>query len=150
MSYARALALGGALLALTACGSGGGALGGIFGGSGFQCNPGTQVQLANPTNGQSGVNPNIGSITIVANGNNNTLFNTYRNWSLVLSDNVDPQMQSSQLNLVSDPNGPHPYGSDFYYSASIQSLPSGRTWNVGLQQNSNGYCSAYPLYTFST
>ncbi len=53
------------VLALTACGGGG--LGSVLGpnpnNGAPQCNPGTQVQLANPQYGQSGVNGNIGQIT---------------------------------------------------------------------------------------
>src|SRR5947209_1795599 len=85
----RLLALSG-ILALAACsGSGsGGGLGNIFGGLGTaSCDPGTQVQLANPQPFQSGVPTNIGQIVIVANGSSNALNSNPANWHLTLSDN---------------------------------------------------------------
>jgi hypothetical protein len=152
MSYLQILAFGSMLLALTACGGGGG-LGSVLGNNGpIECNPGTQVQLANPTPAQSGVNPNIGSITIVANGSNNTLYNSYGQWNLQLVDTFSGQtITGGQLSLVADPNGPHPYASDFYYQASIPQLQPGQNWNVQLVENqSYATCSPYPLNAFST
>lgn len=154
--HKRSLAFMG-VLALTACGGGSG---GIFGPgttTTFQCDPGTSVQLANPTPNQFGVPTNIGSVIIVANGNANTLYNTYGNWQLVLTDNVgDQPIVSSPLSLYSDPNGPHPYASDFYYQGgNLPQLRSGVTYTVSLQDNSqtNGFgtlCNALVLQPFST
>ncbi|MEO6912611.1 MAG: hypothetical protein ABI182_01145 [Candidatus Baltobacteraceae bacterium] len=149
MRFYRLAAAAAVLLGLAACGSGGaGGIGGILGGGALECNPGTQVQLANPGPNQS-VGGGIGSIEIVANGNNNTLYSTYNQWNLQLISNLGDQVTSGSLNLTADPNGPHPYQSDFYYSASIQSLPSGRIWTVELNQTSNN-CTPYPLQSFST
>jgi hypothetical protein len=147
LSIAAALALG-----LSACGGGGNGIGGILGGlnpSGPSCNAGTQVQLANPQPGQAGVSTTIGQITIVANGNNNTLYNTYNQWYLTLTGNgFGNVIQGSNLNLVSYPSGPHPYPSDFYFSSNIGQLPSGTTWQVNLVQQGTG--SVCPLNSFST
>jgi hypothetical protein len=142
------------MLALAACNGGGTSNNGTFSPFGpnpftGQCDPGTQVQLANPQPGQTGVNPGIGSITIVANGNNNTLYNTYSQWNLILQDNFGNTVQGGQLNLTPYPNGPHPYASDFYYQSSIPSLPFGRNWNVGLVQSFSN-CAPYSLFGFST
>ncbi len=73
----RILGLCALLFALDACsGVGSGLLGG--GDGSFPAyDPGTQVQLANPTPGQTDVGTNLGPVTIVANGNSDTLFNTY-------------------------------------------------------------------------
>ena len=120
---------------------------GILGG--LTCNPGTQVQLASPTSNQTGVSPGIGSITIVANGNNNTLYSTYNQWQITLTDNFGGSVSGSQLSLVPDPSGPHPYPSDFYYSSSIGQLTAGRTWTVYLVENNN-LCSPDSLGSFST
>jgi hypothetical protein len=153
LPYLRVLAVGVFTLALAACGGGGG-------GGGFarppgpnpsfaQCDPGTQVQLANPQPGQFGVPTNIGSIIVVANGNNNILFATYPQWFVVLFDNFGNSINGGPLNLTSDPSGPHPYPSDFYYSSSIGNLPPGTTWNAGLV-NSNSNCAPDPLGSYST
>lgn len=102
---------------------------------GGSCNPGTSVQLANPQPYQTGVSPSIGSVTIVANGNNNTLYSNYPQWQVVLLDSYgDPPILGGALQLVADPNGPHPFGSDFYYSSSLngQSLTPGLSWNAYL------------------
>ena len=86
MQTMRFIAPFAAVLALSACGGGGG-LGGVLGGLGGntpQCDPGTTVQLANPAPNQFNVSPNIGQITVVANGNADTLYNTYPQWSVRL------------------------------------------------------------------
>jgi hypothetical protein len=132
------------MLALTACGGGG--LGNILGpiAGTTECNTGTQVELANPQAGQT-VSGNLGQVTIVASGNTNNLYTTYSQWNLVLKDQFGNTVQGGNLSLVSDPNGPHPFGSDFYYASNVGSLPSGQTWQVYLQQNSGSYCSPYLL-----
>jgi hypothetical protein len=145
-----------AAVALAACNGNGGA-GSIFGGGGnpgapyvAQCDPGTQVQLANPLNQQTNVSTNIGSITIVANGNSNVLYTMPSQWSLLLTDGVGDSISTGSLSPVADPNGPHPWGSDFYYSGSLQQqLIAGDTWTVSLLQT-NASCTAQPVGTFST
>jgi hypothetical protein len=140
------------VLLLTACGGGG--LGGVLGPnpvSNIQCDPGTQVQLANPLPGQTGVSGNVGQITIVANGSTNALYDSYGQWYLTLTPQfgVASMVQGGPLSLVPDPHGPHPYGSDFYYASGIAQLPAGVTWNVQLnEQNAN--CLPVPLNSFST
>ena len=139
--------------ALSACGGGGSSsppVNNPFGPSFAQCDPGTQVQLANPLPGQSGVSPGIGSVTIVANGNSNPLYNTYQQWSVVLTDSFGNTYNGGALQLVSDSNGPHPYTSDFYYSSSFQNLPPGRNWSAGLVFANGGNCSPAFLGNFST
>lgn len=150
--HLRFAVLGVLALSLAACsGVGGGllgnygGLGGLFGGN--QCNPGTQVQLANPVPYQTGVNPGIGQITIVANGNNNTLYSTYQSYNIMLQDTNGTQIQGGPLQLVSDPNGPHPYNSDYYYQSSVGTLQYGTQYTAYLTQN--GYCS-FALQSFST
>jgi hypothetical protein len=152
MSLLRLTLSAGLLVALTACGGGG--VGGVLGpnpinGGGPICNAGTQVQLANPQPGQTGVSSTIGQITIVANGNANNLYNTYGQWYLTLTDQFGDTITGGNLKLVSYPNGPHPYGSDFYYASNIGQLRSGTTWQVNLndQTGSGGVC---PLNSFST
>jgi len=147
-----------AALALAACSSGGGGSTAPVGGGlppaygGGQCNPGTAVQLANPLPNQSGVNPNLGSITIVANGSNNALYSSYQSWQIVLQDTYgDQPIFGSPFQLVPDPNGPHPFASDFYYQSSLngQLLPAGYNWNVFLGNVATG-CGTNVIGTFST
>lgn len=145
-NIASLAAAGLCLLAFTSC-SGGGP-GGIFGGPPV-CNPGTQVQLASPTPNQSGVSSGIGHVIIVANGNTDTLYNTYAQWQLILVDNFNGQTTGGSLSLVPDPSGPHPYPSDFYYSSSVPQLATGRNWNVELIQNGNS-CTPASVGSFST
>jgi hypothetical protein len=150
----RLLALSG-ILTLAACGGSGtgGGLGNIFGGGGFNnaCDPGAQTQIVNPEPGQSGVPANIGQIIIVTNGNNNAIFNNPGNWHLFITDNFGGIVDSGSLNPYSYPGGPHPYGSDFYYSGSIPTLQSGMTYTVRLQEGSDGTtCSPFALQSFNT
>ncbi|HEV7180772.1 MAG TPA: hypothetical protein VGN11_12945 [Candidatus Baltobacteraceae bacterium] len=132
---------------LAACGGGGsGSVNPPYGGGG-SCVPGTDVQIANPTPQSQGVPTNIGSITIVANGNSNQLYSTYSNWSLILQGNFGP-ITGGNLALVPR-NGPQPFPSDFYYSASVPSLPGGENFQVQIVNN-NGYCSPVTVGEFST
>lgn len=139
--------------ALTAC-SGSGGLGGlspIFGGAPgmSSCQPGTSVQLANPQPFQTNAS-NVNQITIVADGDSNTLHQSSQNWYVYLVDNSGRQITGGPLNPVSDTNGPHPYTSDFYYGSQLpQTLPSGMTYTAYLGRNDQS-CTAQPLQSFST
>jgi hypothetical protein len=148
MSLGRLAILLTLAVSVAACSGTGGLIGGI--GGILPCNTGTQVQLASPLAGQSGVS-NLSQITLVANGNSNNLYSTYQNWYVYVSNGFGTQIQGGQLNLVADPNGPHPYASDFYYSSQLQqTLAQGQTWNAFLAEQNAGSCSAVPLGSFST
>ena len=137
-----------ATFALAACSaSGGSGLPGNGNPSFTQCNPGTNVQLARPAPNQFGAGT-VSSIEIVANGSSNILNQSPQSWNLQVTDNIGNQYLSGSLNPASDPGGPHPYPSDFFYSAPIQALPAGFTYNVSLVQNAG--CSAYPLSPYGT
>ena len=144
------------LVSLAACSGGnggsynppGGNGNGYGNGYGNQCAIGTNVTLANPTQNAYGVSTAIGSITIVASGNSNNLYQTYPSWSIVLQGTYDT-INGSQLALVADPSGPHPYPTDFYYSSSVPALPSGESFSVLLVNNS-GFCNAQQIGQFST
>lgn len=151
MSFIRLGLAASLLVALTGCGAGGlgNVLGPITGGGGsIQCDPGTQVQLADPQPGQTGVSPSIGRIVIVANGNNNNLYNTYNQWNLTLVDQYGDRINGGNLSLISF-SGPQPYQSDFYYASSIGQMPTGATWNVQLSEP-GATCLPVPLNSFST
>jgi hypothetical protein len=139
------------VLMLTACGGGG--LGGVLGPNPnpLQCDPGTQVQLANPQSGQTGVSPNSGQIIIVADGSTNTLHDNPAAWYITLTPQFGGAsfMQGGALTPADGRTLTHPWASDFYYSSSIGSLTSGATWNVQLnEQNAN--CTPVNLGSFST
>lgn len=158
----RIIVLCGFALALAACsGTGGGLLGGLGnlgglgGGGGIfnsgSCNPGTDVQLANPLPFASNVNPNIGQITIVANGNNNYLGQNYQTMNVTLVDGFGNQYPGGTLQLVADPNGPHPYASDYYYQSSIGPLQPGTTYTAALTLTNSAFGScSYTLQSFRT
>ncbi len=157
MRVLRIITAGALLAALCACGGGGG--GNIFGPGGGNigqqtCDPGTSVQLARPAYGSYA--SNVSNIEIVASGNNNTLSNTYQNWNVSVVNQYSGQtFTGNQLSPVPDTNGPHPFTQDFYYNSQLNTtLPSGNTWNVYLNENNyggyNGYCTAYPVGSFST
>ncbi len=135
-----------ALLALTACS--GSSVGSILGGLGglVTCNPGTQVQLARPSQGQTGAGA-LTSIEIVANGNSSTLGTNYQSWQLQVQANFGNTITGSALALVPDPSGPQPYASDFYYSSSFPALQTGQSYTVYLTQN--GLCQPLNVGSFS-
>jgi len=149
----RLLALSG-ILTLAACRGSGGGLGNIFGGgnSFVNCDPGAQVQLANPQPGASGVPTNIGQIIIVGNTDAGDLHANPTNWHLVLHDNFGNVFDStSSLSLVDGHTLNHPYPNDFYYGASIPGLNGGMTYSVSLQQGTDGIsCTPVPLQSFNT
>ena len=134
-----------AIASLAGCGSSGGSTSFVS----SVCDAGTQVQLANPAPGQSGVSTTMGQVTLVANGNNNTLYNSYTQWHALLVDNFGNPISGGQLNLVSYPSGPHPFPSDFYYSSSMPTLTSGSTWSVYLSRT-DGSCQPLFVGSFST
>ncbi len=145
-------------LALASCSGAGGLLGntglggGVFGSQSTSCNPGTDVQLANPIPFQSGVNPNIGQIIIVANGNNNPLAQNYQSLNITLLDSFGNPTSGGALQPASYPNGPHPYNSDFYYQSAFGPLQSGMTYTAELTVvNTNPFNSCtYTLQSFRT
>ena len=156
----RFFVLSGMALALASCSGAGGILGnggigsiggGIFGSS-TSCNPGTDVQLASPLPFQSGVNPNIGQIIIVANGNNNALSQNYQSLNITLIDNYGNQTSGGALQLTSDTGGPHPYNSDFYYQSGFGPLQPGLTYTAELSvANVSTFNSCtYTLQSFRT
>ncbi len=138
-----------AILGLAACsGSGFGGSNNLPGSN--YCDPQTQVQLANPTQGQNGASPTSGSVIIVANGSNNVLNQNPGGWNLLLTSNgFGGPVNGSSLSAIPYPQGPHPFGSDFYYSSSIPALNSGVTYTVYLGQT-NGSCQSIAIGTFST
>lgn len=145
-----------AALALASCsGAGGllgnGGIGGIFGPS-VSCNPGTDVQLADPLPFQSGVNPNIGHVTIVADGNNNPLGQNYQSLNITLVDGFGNLISGGALQLVDGRNLAHPYSSDFYYQSGFGALQSGMTYTAEITVlNSSTFNScSYALQTFRT
>jgi len=142
----KALALG-CLLAFAACSGNGLGGGGILGGN-ATCQPGTDVTLANPRQGQTGVSTNPGQIEIVANGNNNSLaFNTAQ-WYVVLTSGFST-INGGSLVPYSDPGGYHPYASDFFYTSSISGLPAGTSFNVALARSDQS-CTPAGIGSFST
>ncbi|HET9096820.1 MAG TPA: hypothetical protein VFN37_09175 [Candidatus Baltobacteraceae bacterium] len=151
MSLIRLALASSLVLGLTACGGGGiGNILGPIGGAAAQCDPGTQVQIASPTPGQTGVSGNIGQIVIVANGDTNTLYNTSNQWYVTLTPQYGgSSIQGGNLTPFDGRNLNHPYTSDYYYASSIGQLPSGTTWTAYLnEQNAN--CAPVPLNSFST
>jgi len=146
MNVLRATAVATLLLGITACSGNGTGLLGNNNPFGQQCNPGTSVQLARPSQGQTGVG-SINSVEIVANGQNNTLYQTYQNWQLVAQDSFGNVISGGGLALVSDTGGPHPYTSDFYYSSSFPNLQSGTTYSIQLSESG---CQGVNVGSFST
>ncbi len=141
------------VLALAACGGGGstGTNGIPNPGSNALCDFNSQgLQLARPGPGQTGVSSGTNTIEIVDNGNGDQLFSSYQQFDLILRDNFGNTLVTGPLNLVSDPNGPHPYASDFYYSGTLQGgLVSGDFYTVYLNAP-NTNCTPGQVGSFST
>jgi hypothetical protein len=145
------LPLGATALALAACSSGANS-GNNPSVVGTSCNPGTQLALASPTPNQTGVNPGITQIVVVANGNGNYLFQTFANWQVVLliNNNANQAIPGGALSLTTDDNGPHPFPSDYYYASSISNLQGGLSYAVYLSQENTNCPLVGPVGAFST
>lgn len=113
------------------------------------CDTETQETLASPASNSIGVSTAIRRITIVAAGNSNNLFRAHNQWILTIMDNTGTLWTGSVLQLTPDPNGPHPYSSDFFYSSNIPILDAGRKYQAFLS-TLNGTCAPHPLGSFST
>jgi hypothetical protein len=153
----RFFVFSGLALALASCSGAGGllgnsGLGGGVSGSSTTCNPGTDVQLANPLPFQTGVNPNIGQITIVANGNNNALAQNYQSLNITLIDSFGNRIPGNALQPADGRSYAHPYDSDFYYQSGFGPLQSGMTYTAELTVvNVSTFNScAYTLQSFRT
>lgn len=151
MSLVRLSLASALLVALAGCGGSGGGLGGIIGGlNQVQCDPGTQVQLANPQPYQTSVNPTIGQVVVVANGNGGSLNANPQQWAVYLTNmSTGQETTGGNFSAYSDPSGPHPYGSDFYYNAGIGQLPYGTTWRVQIGEP-GAACNPLDVGTFAT
>lgn len=159
-TFLRLAAAASVTLALYACGGGG--AGSVFNPNpspGYttppQCNIGASVTTSNPQSGAYGVPTSIGSIEIVTNGNNNAIAANPGAWTLGLSNGyASPAPLSGNLNVTSDPNGYHPFPSDYYFNESVPPLQAGQQYTVwvmpaGYSQNGYGSC-ATPVGTFGT
>lgn len=147
---ARAVLLTASLVAVAGCAGGGGSSGTVTPPNSYGlCDPGTQVVLANPQSGQAGVSTGTNSIQIVASGNNNTLYQSYANFDIVLIDGFGNRITSNALTLS---NGTYkPFSSDYFYTGT---LPTGLSFGTNYSAYLNIFssnCQQLPfLGSFST
>ena len=149
---ARALLAASVVVIAAGCGGGGSSSGTALPpqSNGF-CDPGTQVSLASPQPNATGVSPSINHIEIVANGNNNILFQSYTNYDVIVRDRFNGNViTGAPLSLTTDPNGYHPYPSDFYYNSTISGLNFGTVYDAYLNIFNSPCQTPAFLGTFST
>ncbi len=91
----------------------------------------------------------MGQVTIVAMGGSNVLNSSPSQWLITLNDNTGMVWTGTPLKPVSDPSGPHPYPSDFYYASNLPMLNASRTYRAVLSQPT-GTCTPISLGSFST
>jgi hypothetical protein len=123
------------------------------------CDPGTSVQLAfpNDTSGNptpQGVSTTIGHIEIVAQSNTTALGNSAASWDTILIptngfSQIGPAITGGFLTVASDPSGPHPFTTDFYWNSSIPTLQSGVLYVVQLNVPSSN-CTPVTIGQFGT
>jgi hypothetical protein len=136
---------------VVAAGCGGGSGGSAIPGAGNNnniCDFNAQsITIARPT---PGFGQNGNTIEIVSSSGSDDLHSNPSAYDLNLRDNFNNVIITGPLSLVPDPNGPHPYTSDFYYQGTLQSpLQGGLTYNVFLNApNSN--CTPGFVGSFST
>jgi hypothetical protein len=119
------------------------------------CDPQTAVQLAYPndTSGNptpTGVSTSIGHLEIVAQSNTTALGQSSASWDTILVPaNGGAQISGGYLTITSDPNGPHPFGTDFYWNSSIPTLQPGVLYIVQLNVPSST-CASVTIGQFAT
>lgn len=129
------LALLGSIFAATAC-SGGGSSGAAPVPNTQFCGNDTQYALANPQSGQNITANSNATIEIVASGNNNQIYQSFKNFELLLvpannNGSTNGQVATGALSLTTGTFAPFP--SDYYYNGTLQSgLQSGLQYNVYL------------------
>jgi hypothetical protein len=81
-----------------------------------------------------------------------SLGQNYQSLNVTLIDDFGNRISGNALQLVADPNGPHPYNSDFYYQSGFGALQSGMTYTAELTvANVSTFNScAYTLQSFRT
>ena len=83
------------------------------------------ISIARPT---AGFPSNGNTLEIVSSSSTDDLHGNPGAFDLLLNNSI----ATSTLSIFPDPNGPHPYTTDFYYQANLPAgLPSG-TYNVFL------------------
>jgi hypothetical protein len=147
------------LVVVAGCGGGstGNALPPFFGNG--ACDPQTSVQLAYPndTSGNptpTGVSTNIGHVEIVAQSNTTALGSSSASWDTILIptngvSQIGNAISGGFLTVASDPNGPHPFTTDFYWNSSIPTLQPGVLYVVQLNVP-NSTCSPVTVGQFGT
>ena len=136
----RAFAVLGALVTMTAC-SGGGSSGTSPVPNTQFCGNDAQYALARPQTGLSISAGTGGTVEIVASGNNNQIYNSFKNFELLFvpannNGSTQGQVITGPLSLTSDSNGYAPFTSNYYYNGTIANnqsgLISGVVYNVYL------------------
>jgi hypothetical protein len=144
-----------ATLTFMLCACGGGSAGGpIFNPNpiGYaQCNPGASVVTTAPQSGSYNVPTNIGTIEIALSNNANPVWSNPSAWTLALQSSFTSQIVplGGNLNVTSDPNGPHPFPNDFYLNQGVGQLQAGTQYNVYLEPV-NASCNPVQVGQFST
>jgi hypothetical protein len=133
----RCAALGALAFTLSACGS--------STSSGTNtCYPGVASAIVSPRDGTSA--PGTTQVVIALEARSDLLGTS---WDLILRDNFGTRAESNALVLIDGSSLYHPFAdTDYFYSANVSGLPSGRQWRVYLN-NFNSSCSAQYLSTFT-
>jgi hypothetical protein len=123
------------------------------------CDPQTSVQLAFPNNTSgngtpTGVSTTIGHVEIVAASNTTALGNSSASWDTILVptngiSQIGPSITGGFLTVAADPNGPHPFSTDFYWNSSIPTLQAGVLYIVQLNVPSSN-CTPVTIGQFGT
>lgn len=129
------LALFASLLVATAC-SGGSSTGAAPVPNTQFCGNDTQYALSSPqTSGTIAANTNA-TIQIVASGNNNQIYQSYKNFDLILvpannNGSTVGQVATGPLSLTGANTSYQPFSSNYYYNGTLQSgLVSQTNYNV--------------------
>lgn len=102
------------------------------------CGNDTQYALAIPQTGQTIPANTTATIEIVASGNNNQIYSSFKNFDLLLvpaynNGSTAGQVATGPLSLTGANGAPAPFPSDYYYNGTLQTgLASGVLYNVYL------------------
>ncbi len=117
------------------------------------CGNDTQYALARPQSGTT-LPSGVSTIEIVANGNGNQIAQSYQNFNLLFvpANTGGQTIASGPLSLASDPNGYHPFTSDYYYNGTVGSpgLFPGTVYNVFVNAFTSNCSPVGPIGQFGT
>jgi hypothetical protein len=135
------------VVSVSACGGGSGGNYAVY-----PCAPGTNLYLARPRDGQSGVPAATTFIEIAGSGTNNNLYTAPQTFYLILVPQTGSSapLTTAPLHLVSDPLGPFQGPGVEYYAGTLNTPLSARQVYLVFFNGTSSCTPESPIGAFAT